>query len=110
MDATTETLDFEIGERNFGTIMISFENALSIYVFEDKPRIGTFGISIPGTSIVPASTLFITGSKNENYVRMMGERIAIKIQKLVFISLSLEESESDLLLEIMKKIESNLPK
>ena len=110
MDAITETLTFEIDERNFGTIMISFENAFSIYIFEEKPRIGTFGISIPGTSIVPASTLYITGSKNENFVRMMGERLAIQLQKLVLISLSLEEIENELLLKIMHKIETNLPK
>jgi len=110
MDTNIKTMNFEIGERNFGTIIISFENALSIYIFEDKPRLGTFGISIPGTSIVPASTLYITGSKHENYVRMMGERIAIKVQKLVLISVNLEEAETELLLEIMKKIEENLPK
>ena len=87
------------------------ENYLfSVYVFEEKPRIGTFGISIPGTSIVPASTLYITGSKNENFVRMMGERLAIQLQKLVLISLSLEEIENELLLKIMHKIEANLPK
>ncbi len=110
MDAVTETINFEIDERNFGAIMISFENAFSIYVFEEKPRIGTFGVSIPGTSIVPASTLYITGSKNENFVRMMGERLAIKLQKLVLISLSLKETEADFLLKIMQKIEEELPK
>ena len=110
MDTITETINFEIDERNFGAIMISLENAFSVYVFEEKPRIGTFGVSIPGTSIAPASTLYITGSKNENFVRMMGERLAVKTQKLVLISLSLEETETDFLIKIMQKIEEKLPK
>ena len=59
---------------------------------------------------MPASTLYITGSKNENFVRMMGERLAIKLQKLVLISLSLEETETEFLLKIMQKIEEKLPK
>jgi hypothetical protein len=57
---------------------------------------------------MPASTLYITGSKNEQFVRVIGERLSTKLQKLVLVSLNLESISNDLLVKIMNKIESDI--
>lgn len=106
MSEITESKSFEIKERKFGLTLTSFENAIALYIYEDVPRIGTFGISVPGTSIMPASTLYITGAKNEHYAKMMGERLATKLQKLVLISLSVKDANTELIVELIQKIEA----
>ncbi len=108
MNEITRSSIFEIDGRKFETIAVSLENALSLYVYEDLPRLGTFGISVPATSIMPASTLFISGTKDEHFIRIIGERLATRVQKLVLISFSLENTSNDLILEIVEKIESEL--
>ncbi len=106
MSEITESKSFEIDERKFGLILTSFENAIALYIYEETPRIGTFGVSVPGTSIMPASTLYITGAKNEHYTQMVGERLATKLQKLVLISLSVKDIDNKLIVELMHKIET----
>ena len=106
MSEITESKSFEIEERKFGLTLTSFENAIALYIYEETPRIGTFGVSVPGTSIMPASTLYITGAKNEHYAKMMGERLATKLQKLVLISLSMKDIDNELIIELMQKIET----
>lgn len=106
MSEIAKSKSFEIEERKFGSTLTSFENAIALYIYEDTPRIGTFGVSVPGTSIMPASTLHITGVKNEHYVKMIGERLATKLQKLVLISLSVKDIDNELIVELMQKIET----
>ena len=106
MSEITESKSFEIVDRKFGSILTTFENAIALYIYEEIPRIGTFGVSVPGTSIMPASTLYITGAKNEHYAKMIGERLATKLQKLVLISLSVKEINNELLVELIQKIEA----
>ncbi len=108
MNEITKSKSFEIEDREFGLTLTSFENAIALYIYEEIPRIGTFGISVPGTSIMPASTLYITGAKNEHYAKMMGERFATKLQKLVLISLSVKEIDTELIVELMQIIETTL--
>ena len=108
MNDITATEIIEIDDRKYGITIVSLENAVSLFIYEDTPIFGTFGVSVPGTSIMPASTLYITGSKNEQFVRVIGERFATKLQKLVLISLNIHDISSDLLIEIMKKIESDI--
>ena len=105
MSEITKSESFEIEERKFGLTLTSFENAIALYIYEETPRIGTFGISVPGTSIMPASTLYITGAKNEHYAKMIGERLATKLQKLVLISLSTKDIDNELIVELIQKIE-----
>ncbi|MCK4896369.1 MAG: hypothetical protein KAS47_06135 [Candidatus Heimdallarchaeota archaeon] len=106
MSEITKSKSFEIEERKFGSTLTSFENAISLFIYEETPRIGTFGVSVPGTSIMPASTLYITGAKNEHYVKLIGERLATKLQKLVLISLSVKDIDNELIVEIIQKIET----
>lgn len=106
MSEITESKSFKIEKRNFGSTLTTFENAIALYVYEDTPRIGTFGVSVPGTSIMPASTLYITGAKNEHYTKMIGERLATKLQKLVLVSVNITDLTNELLIELMQKLET----
>jgi hypothetical protein len=98
----------EIDEQNYGITVVFLENAISLFLYEETPTFGTFSVSVPGTSVMPASTLYITGSKNEQFVRVIGERLATKLQKLVLVSVNIETISNDLLMKIMNKIESDI--
>ncbi|MHA1953278.1 MAG: proteasome assembly chaperone 4 family protein [Candidatus Heimdallarchaeaceae archaeon] len=104
----TITEKIEIEDQNYGITVVFLENAISLFIYEESPIFGTFSVSVPGTSIMPASTLYITGSKNEQFVRIIGERLATKLQKLVLVSLNIEDISGDLLTKIMSKIESEI--
>ncbi|MCG3225322.1 MAG: hypothetical protein H7645_00265 [Candidatus Heimdallarchaeota archaeon] len=108
MNDITETRFIEIEENKYGITVVFLENAISLFIYEESPIFGTFSVSVPGTSIMPASTLYITGSKNEQFVRIIGERLATKLQKLVLVSLNIEDISGDLLTKIMSKIESEI--
>lgn len=108
MKEETSKISFSILDKNYGLIMVLLENAVSLYIYEDTPRFGTFGISVPPTEFMSASTLYITGKKNEQYVRMIGERMATKIKKLVLISLSVDDIDNDIFLEILGIVETEL--
>ena len=104
----TITEEIEIDDQNYGITVVFLENAISLFIYEESPIFGTFSVSVPGTSIMPASTLYITGSKNEQFVRIIGERLATKLQKLVLVSLNIEDISGDLFTKIMSKIESEI--
>jgi len=110
MKEETSKISFSILDKNYELIMVLLENAVSLYIYEDTPKFGTFGISVPPTEFMSASTLYITGKKNEQYVRMIGERIATKIKKLVLISLSIDDIDNDVFLKILENIETELIK
>ena len=108
MSEVTSTQSFEIDDQKYELIIVTLENALSLYIYENKPRFGTFGVSVPSTEYMSASTLYITGKKNEQYVRMIGERLATRTKKLVLISLYIQEISNDILLKIIENIEKEL--
>ncbi|NPD89382.1 MAG: hypothetical protein HGN29_11720 [Asgard group archaeon] len=108
MGDITITEKIEIDDQNYGITVVFLENAISLFIYEESPIFGTFSVSVPGTSIMQASTLYITGSKNEQFVRVIGERLATKLQKLVLVSLNIQDISSDLLMKIMNKIESDV--
>ena len=98
MEDITITEEFKIDDQKYGITIVFLENAISLFLYEESPIFGTFSVSVPGTAIMPASTLYITGSKNEQFVRVIGERLATKLQKLVLVSLNLESISNDLLI------------
>lgn len=108
MNEVTSTKSFQIDDQSYEVTIVSLENAVSLYVYEDKPRFGTFGVSVPSTEFMSSSTLYITGKKNEQYVRMIGERLATRLQKLVLVSLNIQDLSNDVLLKIMENIEEEL--
>lgn len=79
---------FQVDEINLGMFAFLLDNAISIYVYEGDPKLGTIGLSIPGSDILPPSTMFISGIKNELMVRGMGERLSKMTEKMVLLSIN----------------------
>jgi hypothetical protein len=108
MKEPTLSTTIEVDGQNYQITAVLLENAVSIFIYEDTPKLGTLAISVPGTDIMQASTLYVTGSSDAHFVRMLGERFAIRIQKLVLLSVSLKEASNELVLKIMQKTEQIL--
>ncbi len=98
----------EIDGQQYQITAVFLENAVSIFIYEETPRLGTLAISVPGTDIMQASTLYVTGSSDTHFVRMLGERFASRTQKLILLSLSLKEASNELILKIMQQTEKIL--
>jgi len=98
----------EIDGQQYQITAVFLENAVSIFIYEETPRLGTLAISVPGTDIMQASTLYVTGSSDAHFVRMLGERFASRTQKLILLSLSLKEASNELILKIMQQTEEIL--
>ena len=105
MSTITKSVQFNVGDRTFTAVLNSFDNAIALFVYEEIPHLGVLSISTPGTSIMPASTLYVTGTKDNHFVKLVGERLATKLQKLTLISLGLKEITNEIILEIIKAIE-----
>lgn len=108
MEVPIITEEFEINDKQYGIIAIKFENAVAIYVFEGSPKFGTTALSIPGNLFSPANTLFMSGTRNEMFARMLGEKLATVTKKLVFVSVNIEEITPELHKELWKKIEETV--
>lgn len=108
MKNIVQTKSFEINSKTYGVIVIFLENAISIYVYDGEPKLGTIGLSIPGSSFTPTSTLHISGAKDQLFVQMIGERIATKMQKLILTSLNLKSPSGTLLSLLIEKIEAEI--
>jgi hypothetical protein len=105
MNEPTLSTSIEVDGQSYQITAVVLENAVSIVIYEETPRLGTLAISIPGTDIMQASTLYVTGSSDAHFVRMLGERFASRIQKLVLLSISLKEVSNELALKIMQETE-----
>ena len=108
MNETTLTTTLDVDGQEYPITAVFLENAVSIFIYDETPRLGTLAISVPGTDIIQASTLYVTGSSNAHFVRMLGERFASRIQKLVLVSISLKEVSNELILKIMQQAEQLL--
>lgn len=106
MTEPTLNARLEIDEREYHMIAVFLENAVSIYIYEETPKLGTLAISVPSTDIMLASTLYVSGSSDAHFVRMLGERFATRFQKLVLLSLCLQETSNELILKIMQQVEN----
>ncbi|MHA1708085.1 MAG: hypothetical protein ACTSYV_03270 [Candidatus Heimdallarchaeaceae archaeon] len=99
---------FEIMQHRYGIIILFFENAISIFLFEDSPKLGSVALSVPGTEFMPASTLYVSGTTEQLFVKLLGERIATKFHKLVLTSLNLKNTSSETFSLIVEKIEKEI--
>ena len=108
MEEPTLNASLEVDGQEFNITAVFLENAVSIFIYEETPRLGTLAISVPGTDIMQASTLYVTGSSDAHFVRMLGERFATRIRKLVLLSISLKEISNELVMKIMQKTEQLL--
>ena len=108
MEEPTLNTSLEVDGQEYKITAVLLENAVSIFIYEEAPRLGTVAISVPGNDIMQASTLYVTGSSDAHFVRMLGERFATKIRKLVLLSISLKEISNELVMKLMQKTEQLL--
>lgn len=108
MEEPTLTTSIDVDGDKYQITAVFLENAVSIFIYEDIPRLGTLAISVPGTNIMQASTLYVTGSTDTYFVRMLGERFATRTSKLVLLSISLKDVTNELIMKIMQKTEQIL--
>lgn len=96
MEVNEEKL--EVNSRVFRVNYFQLENAVVALFFEDKERIGTVAIAMPGTGEVAVGrSSVLVGGKYLMTTRALAERIAAKAGKLAFVSLFTELGEAEAL-------------
>jgi hypothetical protein len=96
MEVNEEKL--EVNSRVFRVNYFQLDNAIVALFFEDKERIGTVAVAMPGTGEVAVGrSSVLVGGKYMMTTRALAERIAAKASKLAFVSLFTELDEAEAL-------------
>jgi len=104
MEVNEEKL--EVNSRVFRVNYFQLENAVVALFFEDKERIGTVAIAMPGTGEVAVGrSSVLVGGKYLMTTRALAERIAAKAGKLAFVSLFTELGEAEALRVYVKLLD-----
>jgi hypothetical protein len=96
MEVNEEKL--EVNSRVFRVNYFQLDNAIVALFFEDKERIGTVAVAMPGAGEVAVGrSSVLVGGKYMMTTRALAERIAAKASKLAFVSLFTELDEAEAL-------------
>jgi hypothetical protein len=96
MDMNEVTLD--VNSRTFKLNYSQLENAVIAFFFEDRVRMGTIAIAMPGTTEVAVGrSSVLVGGKYLMATRALGERLAGKTGKIALVSLFTELDEAEAL-------------
>lgn len=88
----------EVNSRVFRINYVQLENAVVAFFFEDRMRMGTVAIAMPGTGDVAVGrSSVLVGGKYIMTTRALAERIAGKAGKIALISLFTELDEAEAL-------------
>lgn len=86
----------EVSSRTFKVNYAQFENAVVAFFFEDRMRIGTLAIAMPGTGEVAVGrSSVLVGGKYLMPSRALAERLAGKSGKIALVSLYTELDEAE---------------
>jgi len=92
-----EELTIQVNSRTFKLNLAELENAAVAFFFEDRTRLGTVAIAMPGTGEVAAGrSSVLIGGKYIMTTRALAEKLAGKTGKISLVSLftELEETEA----------------
>jgi hypothetical protein len=93
-----ETATLEVNHRVFRTNFAQLENAVIAFLFEDRIRLGTLAIAMPGAGGIAAGrSSILVGGKYLMTTRALAERLAGKSGKIALVSLFTELGEEDAL-------------
>jgi hypothetical protein len=95
LDITETTL--KVGTRTFRANCTQLENAVVAFLFEDRRRLGTVAIAMPGLREVAAGrSSVLIGGKYLMTSRALAEKLAAKSGRIALVSLftELEEGEA----------------
>lgn len=96
MEMTEVKLD--IKSRTFRLNYSQLENAVVAFFFEDRMRMGTVAIAMPGTGEVAVGrSSVLVGGKYMMTTRALAERVAGKTGKIALVSLFTELDETEAL-------------
>jgi hypothetical protein len=88
----------EVNHRVFRINFSQLENAVVAFLFEDRIRMGTLAIAMPGTGEVAVGrSSVLVGGKYIMTTRALAERLAGKTGKMALVSLFTELSETEAL-------------
>jgi hypothetical protein len=86
----------EVNSRTFRVSYSQLENAVVAFFFEDRMRIGTLAIAMPGTGeIAVGRSSVLVGGKYLMTSRALAERIAGKSGRIALVSLFTELDEAE---------------
>ena len=91
----------EVNSRTFRVNYSELENAVIAFFFEDRMRLGTLAIAMPGTDEVAADEVAVgrssvlVGGKYLMTSRALAERIAGKSRRIALVSLFTELDEAE---------------
>ncbi len=104
MKLTEYTL--EVGTRTFRANFMQLENAAVAFLFEDRMRLGTVAIAMPGLREVAAGrSSVLLGAKYLMVSRALAEKLAAKSGQLGMVSLFTELDEAEALRIYTKLLE-----
>jgi hypothetical protein len=88
----------KVGTRTFRVNFTELENAVVAFLFEDRMRLGTLAIAMPGLREVAAGrSSVLLGGKYLMACRALAEKLAAKSGRMALVSLSTELDEAEAL-------------
>jgi hypothetical protein len=94
MEMNEETM--EVNSRTFRVNYSELENAVIAFFFEDRMRLGTLAIAMPGTDEVAVGrSSVLVGGKYLMTSRALAERLAGKSRRIALVSLFTELDEAE---------------
>jgi hypothetical protein len=99
----------ELNSRFFKVNLLQLENAVVAFMFEERKRMGTVAIAMPGTGEVAVGrSSVLVGGKYLMTTRALAERLAAKTGKMAIVSLFTELDETEAL-RMYAKLLDKLP-
>ena len=99
----------EVGSRAFKSNFVEMENAVVAFLFEDRRRLGTVAIAMPGKGEVAVGrSSVLVGGKYLMTSRALAEKLAAKSGRMALLSLFTELDEVEALrtyTKLLDKIE-----
>jgi len=96
----------ELNSRFFRVNLLQLENAVVAFMFEERVRMGTIAIAMPGTGEVAVGrSSVLVGGKYLMTTRALAERLAAKTGKMALVSLFTELDETEALRMYAKLVE-----
>ncbi len=96
MEMTETTL--KVGTRTFRVNYSQLENAIVAFLFEDRIRLGTVAIAMPGLrEVAVGRSSVLVGGKYLMTSRALAEKLAGKSGRIALVSLSTELDEAEAL-------------
>jgi hypothetical protein len=88
----------QVGSRRFRAYLTELENAVVAFLFEERVRLGTVAIAMPGIGEVAAGrSSVLVGGKYTMITRALAEKLAGKTGRISLVSLFTELDEAEAL-------------